>query len=59
MLRTSPMLGPARPALGVGIRILPIVRAVVVVYVSDDQTVTVVRVLYGGRDIEAALIEEG
>ncbi len=59
VLRTSPMLGPARLALGVGIRILPIARAVVVVYVPDDQTVTVLRVFYGGRDIEAALKEEG
>ena len=58
MLRTSPMLGPARPALGAGIRILPIARAVVVVYLPDEETVTVLRVLYGGRDIGAALNEE-
>lgn len=49
--------GIARNDLGPGIRMVPHARAVVAVEVTDD-TVTVLRVFYGGQDWESAFAEE-
>lgn len=55
LLQVVPALGPARPQLGAGLRIYPIRRRVVVVYLIGDATIEIVRVFYGGRNIEALL----
>ncbi len=55
LLRVVPKLGPSRPDLGPGLRIYPIRRRVVVIYLIGDTAVEIVRVFYGGRNIEALL----
>lgn len=54
-LASHPELGPARPDLGPGIRILPILGRVVVAYRIGTGAIEIVRVLYGGQDYEALL----
>jgi len=55
LLLDSPELGPRRPKLGNGVRIYPMRRRVVVVYVIGASTVEVLRVFYAGRDYEALM----
>jgi toxin ParE1/3/4 len=55
LLRVVPKLGPVRPQLGHGLRIYPIRRRVVVVYLIGDAAVEIVRVFYGGRNIDALM----
>jgi toxin ParE1/3/4 len=58
-LREHPLLGPARPDLGTGLRIIPMRPGVVVVYRVASESVEVLRVFYGGQDYEAILRREG
>lgn len=52
----TPMLGPARPDLGDGIRIYPIrAKRVVVAYRIGEGEIIIVRVFYGGADYESIL----
>jgi plasmid stabilization system protein ParE len=50
-----PRIGPRRPALGAHARIW-VVRPYVIVYDHIDDSVTVLRVLHGRRDITRRLI---
>ena len=48
-----------RPAdLGPGIRIAPFEHSAVVAYRVEDDAVEIVNVFYGGRDYEAALLDD-
>jgi toxin ParE1/3/4 len=55
LLLDSPELGPRRPNLGKGVRIYPMRRRVVVVYVIRAAAIEVLRVFYAGRDYEALM----
>ncbi|TWT09507.1 type II toxin-antitoxin system RelE/ParE family toxin [Reyranella sp. CPCC 100927] len=57
LLCDTPALGPSRPRLGAGLRIYPIRRRVVVIYRVLETAIEVVRVFYGGRDIETLLAD--
>ena len=50
-LLETPMLGPARPDLGQGVRIYPIRgQRIVVAYRVEPDEIVVLRVFYGGAD---------
>lgn len=57
LLVSQPRLGPAREDLGTGVRIYPMFRRVVVAYRTTENSISIVRVFYGGRDY-AALMRE-
>ncbi len=57
-LEAFPESGPSRDAIRPGLRILPLPGRSVVAYRLDEDTVTVMRVFYGGQDYEALLTEE-
>ncbi len=59
VLQDIPELGPARPAFGRGVRIYPMRRRVVVVYVVTTSTIDVLRVFYAGRDYETVMAGDG
>lgn len=52
---TFPMRGTARDDLLPGLRIIGFERSVTIAFHLDSDTVTFDRILYGGRDLEAAL----
>jgi toxin ParE1/3/4 len=59
-LCTHPQLGPARPDIGVDIRIFPMRSRVVIAYRVMSEAIEITRVFYGGQDYEALrLSEEG
>ncbi|WP_442579078.1 type II toxin-antitoxin system RelE/ParE family toxin [Mesorhizobium sp. ASY16-5R] len=57
-LAYMPERGPRRDDLAAGIRILPFERRTVIIYRIDDNTVRILRVLYGGRDYPKEWIED-
>ena len=54
----TPELGTARPKFGLGVRIYPMRRRIVVVYTFTALTVDVLRVFSAGRDCEALMRED-
>ncbi len=50
-----PELGPARPDIAAGVRILPIERKVAIAYRLTAETVVNTRVFYGGQDFTTIL----
>lgn len=57
-LREFPKRGTARDDLRPGLRTLPWRRRVTIAFVVEERDVIVVGIFYGGRDIEALLIED-
>jgi len=55
-LADFPDLGPSRPALGMNARVV-LVHPFVVIYDHADDTVTVLRVLHGRRNITRELLD--
>jgi len=53
----APHGGVARPDLGKGFRMVLFEKAVVTVYVVEDETVWIINVFAGGRDYETILRE--
>ncbi|HEY9347896.1 MAG TPA: type II toxin-antitoxin system RelE/ParE family toxin [Inquilinus sp.] len=51
----QPHLGRAREDLGIGLRIVPFRRRIVIAYRIEDNDLAILRVFYGGRDYEALL----
>ncbi len=49
-LAQMPQRGAPRPDIGDRIRILPFEKSATIVYRVDDEVVTILRVLYAGRD---------
>ncbi len=47
---------PERLGLGMGIRLVPFERSAMIAYRLTEETVEVVRVLYGGRDYDALIV---
>ena len=56
-LADYPELGPERPHLGSGIRILPVDNLVIVYHLTPDW-LTVIRILHAARDIGPDLLAE-
>jgi toxin ParE1/3/4 len=54
-LAEFPLRGPGRDDLAPGLRILPLPRRVIVAYVCTADSVTIVRLFYGGQDHETIL----
>lgn len=53
-----PMRGAKRGDLRPGLRTVGFERRITIAFVAEPEAVTIVRVLYGGRDLEAALDDE-
>jgi toxin ParE1/3/4 len=58
LLSDSPQQGRARPDLGPDLRVVPYGRSVVIAYRIVENTVQVLRVLYGGRDYETIMSDD-
>lgn len=56
-LAQTPLMGAARPELGKGLRLFGLRRRVAIVYRPETEQTTIIRVLYGGRDLATALVE--
>lgn len=51
----QPHLGRTREDLGIGPRIVPFRRRIVIAYRIEDNDLAILRVFYGGRDYETLL----
>lgn len=51
----QPYLGRTREDLGIGLRIVPFRRRIVIAYRIEGNDLAILRVFYGGRDYEALL----
>jgi toxin ParE1/3/4 len=51
--------GTKRDDIRAGLRTVGFERRVTIAFTVDDTTVTILHILYGGRDIEGVLSEEG
>ncbi len=58
LLETHPRLGPAREDLGIGVRIYTMLHRVVVAYRITENSISIIRVFYGGRDYAALMRAE-
>jgi toxin ParE1/3/4 len=54
-LQTFPERGVARDDLMPGLRIMHFRKRAIIAYLTDDATVSIVGVFYGGQDYESAL----
>jgi toxin ParE1/3/4 len=51
--------GTKRDDIRAGLRMVGFERRVAIAFVVDDKTVTILHILYGGRDIEGILSQDG
>ena len=51
----QPRLGVARPDLREGVRVFSLKRRVAIAYRITDHAIEILRVFYGGRDLEALM----
>lgn len=58
-LAAFPAMGRAAEELGPGLRLFPIQRRAVIVYRATGQTVDLLGVYYGGRDVAALMLDAG
>ena len=54
-----PHRGTARDDLRPGLRLIGFERRVTIAFMATDDTVLIVRIFYGGRDVAALLDDEG
>ena len=57
-LAENPLIGVARPDLGAGLRLFGVRRRVAIIYRPDPEGAVILRILYGGRDLQALFRDE-